>query len=31
MLDREAGRLHELEKRVKIGRAFCESFIDGKP
>ena len=31
MLDREAGRLHEPEKSVKIGGAFGKSFIDGKP
>ena len=31
MLDREAGRLHEPEKSVKIGGAFSKSFIDGKP
>ena len=31
MLDRETGRLHEPEESVKIGGAFCKSFIDGKP
>ena len=31
MLDREAGRLHDTEKIVKVGGAFGESFIDGKP
>ena len=31
MLDREAGRLHEPEESIKIGGAFCKSFIDGTP
>ena len=31
MLDREAGRLHEPEESIKIGRVFCEHLIDGKP
>ena len=30
-LDHEAGRLHEPEESVKVGGAFCKSFIDGKP
>ena len=31
MLDREAGRLHEPKKSVKVCGAFGKSFIDGKP